>query len=182
MLQIGDTFQDGGAVFKVKKFGADGALVGSVTWYAGAGTPENYLLCDGSAVSRTNYADLFAVIGTTYGAGDGSTTFNLPLLTDERFIEGSDVAGTQHEAALPNITGSIEENEVQGLFDSSNFIISGAFQTYSKVSASGHLDAAPNNTHTYKMDFDASRSNSIYGASTTVQPQSLTLRPLIKYI
>ena len=62
MLQIGDTFQDGGAVFKVKKFGADGALVGSVTWYAGAGTPENYLLCDGSAVSRTNYADLLRAV------------------------------------------------------------------------------------------------------------------------
>ena len=107
MLQIGDTFQDGGAVFKVKKFGADGALVGSVTWYAGAGTPENYLRGDGSAVSRTNYADLFAVIGTTYGAGDGSTTFNLPLLTDSRFIEGSNTSGIQHEAGLPNITGTL---------------------------------------------------------------------------
>lgn len=182
MLQIGDTFKDGSAVFKVKKFGADGALVGSVTWYAGAGTPENYLLCDGSAVSRTNYADLFAVIGTTYGVGDGSTTFNLPLLTDNRFIEGSDVSGTRHEAGLPNITGSIEENDSQGLFDSSEFIVSGAFQTYIKVSAAGHLSESPKNQHTYKMDFDASHSNPIYGTSATVQPQSLTLRPLIKYI
>ena len=40
--------------------------------------PTGYLFCDGSAVSRTTYADLFAVIGTTYGTGDGSTTFNLP--------------------------------------------------------------------------------------------------------
>ena len=46
--------------------------------YAGADVPEGWLTCDGSAVSRSTYATLFAVIGTTYGAGDGSTTFNLP--------------------------------------------------------------------------------------------------------
>lgn len=48
--------------------------------YAGAGAPAGgaFLLCDGSAVSRTTQAALFAAIGTTYGAGDGSTTFNLP--------------------------------------------------------------------------------------------------------
>ena len=177
MLQIGDTFQDGGAVFKVKKFGADGALVGSVAWYAGAGTPENYLLCDGSAVSRTDYADLFAVIGTAYGAGDGSTTFNLPLLTDNRFIEGSDVAGTQHEAGLPNITG---EKFWAGV--STNY-------ADSKGALSGRLEASSNRYtwlehgyYGYSLLLDASKSNSIYGASATVQPKALTLKPIIKYI
>ena len=176
MLQIGDTFQDGGAFFKVKKFGADGALVGSVTWYAGAGTPENYLLCDGSAVSRTDYADLFAVIGTTYGAGDGSTTFNLPLLTDNRFIEGSNTPGTQHEAGLPNITG---EKFWAGV--STDY-------TNSKGALSGRLEAN-NDRYTwlehgyygYSLLLDASKSNPIYGASTTVQPIALSLRPIIKY-
>jgi microcystin-dependent protein len=48
--------------------------------YAGAGTPARFLPCDGSAVSRSTYADLFTAIGTTYGAGDGTTTFNLPTL------------------------------------------------------------------------------------------------------
>lgn len=48
--------------------------------YAGSTAPAGFLLCDGSAVSRTTYADLFALIGTTYGAGDGSTTFNVPDL------------------------------------------------------------------------------------------------------
>lgn len=52
--------------------------VGSVKMYAGSGTPSKWLYCDGSAVSRDTYAKLFAVIGTTYGAGNGSTTFNLP--------------------------------------------------------------------------------------------------------
>ena len=51
---------------------------GTVMAYAGSTVPAGYLVCNGSAVSRTTYADLFAAIGTMYGSGDGSTTFNLP--------------------------------------------------------------------------------------------------------
>lgn len=54
---------------------------GVITAFAGSTAPSGYLLCDGSAVSRSTYANLYAVIGTTYGAGNGSTTFNLPDLT-----------------------------------------------------------------------------------------------------
>ena len=53
---------------------------GIIEPFAGTTVPEGYLLCDGSAVDRTTYATLFGVIGTTFGAGDGSTTFNLPDL------------------------------------------------------------------------------------------------------
>ena len=52
--------------------------VGTILTYAIATAPTGFLICDGSAVSRTTYAELFAVIGTTWGSGDGSTTFNLP--------------------------------------------------------------------------------------------------------
>lgn len=52
--------------------------IGSMIPYGKATPPTNWLVCDGSAVSRTTYSELFAVIGTSYGAGDGSTTFNLP--------------------------------------------------------------------------------------------------------
>lgn len=52
--------------------------IGSMLPYGNVNPPANWLVCDGSAVSRTTYADLFSVIGTTYGEGDGSTTFNLP--------------------------------------------------------------------------------------------------------
>ena len=52
--------------------------VASITMFAGASAPNGWLICDGSAVSRTTYAALFAIISTTYGAGDGSTTFNVP--------------------------------------------------------------------------------------------------------
>lgn len=74
--------------------GGDTNPIGSVIAFAGSNAPVGYLMCDGSAVSRTTYADLFAVIGTTYGAGDGSTTFNLPKMNtigdyiiDEKFKE-----------------------------------------------------------------------------------------------
>lgn len=59
-----------------------GSLVppGSLLMFAGGAAPEGYLLCDGSAVSRTTYNVLFSAIGTTWGVGDGTTTFNLPDL------------------------------------------------------------------------------------------------------
>lgn len=54
--------------------------VGIIEIFAGSTAPPGWLICDGTAVSRDTYSALFNVIGTTYGAGDGSTTFNLPNL------------------------------------------------------------------------------------------------------
>ena len=54
--------------------------VGAIKPWGKATAPAGYVLCDGAAISRTDYADLFAVISTTYGAGNGSTTFNVPDL------------------------------------------------------------------------------------------------------
>jgi microcystin-dependent protein len=62
---------------------------GSVSAFATSTVPTGWLECDGSAVSRTTYAALFAVVGTTWGTGDGSTTFNVPDLRGE-FIRGWD--------------------------------------------------------------------------------------------
>ncbi len=59
---------------------AGGAPTGAISMYAGTEAPAGWLMCDGSEVSRTEYADLFAVIGTAYGAGDGATTFCVPDL------------------------------------------------------------------------------------------------------
>ena len=72
--------------------------------------PEGWLQCNGAAVSRTTYAALFAVIGTKYGSGDGSTTFNLPNL-HHKFIEGTNTqseVGQSVSAGLPNITGTFQ--------------------------------------------------------------------------
>jgi microcystin-dependent protein len=68
--------------------GSGGIPTGAILPYGGATAPTGYLMCDGSAVSRTTYSALFAVLGTTYGAGDGSTTFNLPN-AQLRFLLGS---------------------------------------------------------------------------------------------
>jgi microcystin-dependent protein len=72
--------------------GAVSAPAGTVNPYAGSTAPTGWLLSFGQAVSRTTYANLFAVISTTYGVGDGSTTFNLPDLRG-RAIAGVDNMG-----------------------------------------------------------------------------------------
>jgi microcystin-dependent protein len=89
---------------------------GSITMFAGSSAPSGWLLCDGSAVSRTTYAALFAIVSTTYGAGDGSTTFNLP---DTRgiFVRG---AGTQTISTI-NYSGTLgtkQGDQFQGHYHS----------------------------------------------------------------
>lgn len=71
-------------------YGAAGATPASTVIYVAQNTaPTGYLKANGAAISRTTYADLFAAIGTTFGAGDGSTTFNVPDLRGE-FIRAWD--------------------------------------------------------------------------------------------
>lgn len=94
--------------------------IGAYAFIAGEQTPTNWLRCDGQAVSRTEYADLFNVIGTTYGAGDGSTTFNLPNVNlENRTLVGSSGDG---EFALGNTMGEKEvklelENYIYGVYN-----------------------------------------------------------------
>lgn len=153
---------------------------GSVLAFAGSTSPDGWLLCDGSAVSRTDYAALFAVIGTTYGTGDGSTTFNVPNLVD-KFVEGSSTSGTVKSAGLPNITGSYKYREANGVDMHTNF--SGAITGSGYVGENDGNLLSQTSTSTKKklLTFNASNSNSIYGNSTTVQPPALTMRYIIKY-
>lgn len=148
----------------------DSNPVGTIIAVAYTGVPKGYMHCNGAAVSRSTYVNLFNKIGTTYGAGDGSTTFNLPN-TVARFLEGGIGAGTYYEAGLPNITGNISA------FKSS---ISGAFVGSNNTN---RYDGWNDNEDEYAVStsFDASRSNSIYGASTTVQPPAMTVIYCIKY-
>jgi microcystin-dependent protein len=66
-----------------------GVLTGTVHWYGGTTVPTGYALCDGRQLSRTDFSNLFGVIGTTFGAGDGVVTFNVPNLVG-KFAFGSD--------------------------------------------------------------------------------------------
>ena len=80
---------------------------GMFAFFHATDVPEGWLLCNGAAVSRTTYARLYAKLGTKYGSGDGSTTFNLPNLND-RVLQGTTntgEVGNYLEASLPNING-----------------------------------------------------------------------------
>jgi microcystin-dependent protein len=63
----------------------EGVNTGIIVPWGDSTPPSGFLECDGSAVSRSTYSALFAVIGTTYGSGDGSTTFDLPDLQDKQY-------------------------------------------------------------------------------------------------
>lgn len=79
---------------------------GQITAFGSLTIPAGWLVCDGTAVDRTVYAALFTVIGTTYGAGDGSTTFNLPNLQD-RFPMGAGVHSVGTPGGSTSVTLSV---------------------------------------------------------------------------
>ena len=148
-----------------------GTPVGTIGFFAMAEPPPGYLKADGSEVGRETYPDLFSAIGTVFGAGDGETTFGLPDLVD-RFVQGSPMPGQKILAGLPNVVGVVGPID-----DGSSLNISGSFYHAGAYS----YDASSTGTgNGWKLGFDASRSNAIYGASDTVQPPALTLLPCIK--
>ena len=154
---------------------------GFVLPFAGNSTPEGYVLCNGAAVSRTTYAALFAVIGTLYGTGDGSTTFNLPNSTD-KVIQGSGTAGTEIEAGLPELSGTLEnsfKNNIEFVFNEA----SGPFSFIKQRTPAyvSRIDGGSSEQRPFKIQFNASNANYIYGNSSTVQPSAITMRYYIKY-
>lgn len=205
----------------------DPILVGEVRWYAGRTVPSGWLLCNGQAVSRTLYPKLFAAIGTVYGKGNGSTTFNLPNLAG-KFIQGAaqaSDAGTAHEAGLPAIThnhtvtaanagshthtrGTMEilasgfmgetinsggggdfANQATGALSYSGSGKYGLDGAIDKNNATGYFKASDawtgatssNGSHSHTMTVGNNTTvNAIYGKSSTVQPASLEMLPIIR--
>jgi len=88
-LEVAGTVKQDGVIGRI-------APTGVVLPFAGASIPSGWLLCAGTAVSRTTYANLFAVISTTYGVGDGSSTFNIPDL-QSRAPVGHNSSDTNHD-------------------------------------------------------------------------------------
>lgn len=137
---------------------------------------ENEIWLEGAEVSRETYAALFEIYGTTYGEGNGETTFNLPDFRN-RTIWGADDFG-YIEAGLPNITGNFR---TIAFINSGEDIFSGSFKinnrTGNKItfSSNGQLEDC-------SASIDATRSSSIYGASTTVQPPSVKVRVKTRYV
>ena len=105
-----------------------------------ASAPTGYLLCDGSAVSRTTYAALFAVVGTTFGAGDGSTTFNLPNYVDRMPIGVGSIA-----AAIGATGGSASTTLSVANLPSHSHSASSTSSSSSSVSDPGHSHGSSDN-------------------------------------
>lgn len=168
------TVTDGTVTWKVRKISsADGMPIGAIIAYGGNGAiPSGYLLCDGAAYSRTAFPDLFAAIGTDYGSGDGSTTFNVPDSNQaKRFLQGDTVAGQTKSAGLPNIEAGFEVG----------YAVVELPTGAASVTNSRPVPAAGTSvTDNTIVNIDASRSNPIYGNSDTVQPDALTTRYIIK--
>lgn len=140
---------------------------GMIFPWPGDTPPEGAIVADGRELNRTTYKGLFNIYGTKYGAGDGSTTFNVPDL-DGRFIElttDAESVGQFVEPGLPNIIGTS-----QGEFGVMNVEYTGALTKSEATFNHGDRNTG-NDVST--PSFDASRSSSLYGASTTVQPSSL---------
>lgn len=160
-------------------FMGDGVPIGTVIPFIAAATPVGWLACDGQAVSRTVYAELYALIGTQFGEGDGVETFNLPNLTG-RFLEGDTTAGVLKEAGLPNISG-----EVKTTFAAvrDEYGIGALTKSEHNNPRNGSASSPIYNGSSMPLGrvyFDAADCNSIYGAASTVQPASMTVRWLIK--
>lgn len=142
--------------------------------------PTGWLECNGAAISRTKYARLFKKIGTKYGAGDGSTTFNLPNL-HHRVLEAtttiSEVAKTV-EAGLPDITGYLGDLRSSNLHQGYGNAYGAFF--WNTVQSSNGDQAASTGNCSFDPGFEASRANSLYGKSNTNQMASLRCLAIIK--
>ena len=157
------------------------APAGSVMIWAGTTVPTGYLLCDGSAVSRTTYSALFAAIGTTYGVGDGSSTFNLPNFQGRYLKQGT--SGTYSNESLPNITGRIGNStggnvaiymNAESKTDKSLYV--------AKISEYGMNNVGGNTeTRQYSILLNASRSSSAYQDNAKVNPDNAEIMYCIKY-
>ena len=148
---------------------------GVVLPFGGSTIPNGWLLANGAEASRSGKARLFSVYGTTFGAGDGSTTFNLPDLRD-RYIIGvnTNALGTQIAEQLPNITGTFKNvrNSCTPV-DCTGAIIS-------ELIRDRDGPATNPNINDYGFSFNAHSSTATYVDSGKVYPLSLALNFIIK--
>ena len=155
--------------------------------------PAGYVKLEGATVNRSNYPRLVALADTyslwtddpannpgLFGEGDGSTTMVLPNWTG-RMAQFAATAGSKIDAGLPNITGGFYsriDNNGNGLV----FEFNGAFFTDGMSGGSSHISLASGSpTGQERCVFDASRSDPIYSASTTVQPPAINTFAIMRY-
>ena len=143
-----------------------GVPVGTTVFFTAQTPPAGWLVCDGSEVSRETYADLFSVIGTTYGEGDGVTTFNLPDLRG-MFVRGWD-AGRGVDA------GRVFGSEQEDAFKSHNHPL---------ILADDYTGSIPSSWYLELFSHKGTISTSYIGevGDTETRPKNIALLPCIKY-
>ena len=155
-----------------------GVPSGAVMYFAMVTAPTGWLKADGAAVSRTTYAALFAAIGTTFGSGNGSTTFNLPDLRGEfprgwddgRGVDDGRSFGSSQLDQMQRITGAISGRLTSG---------SGAFSFVSLSSSNMQIGSGT----TSNFEFDSADSPDARVSSTTsgeTRPRNVALLACIK--
>lgn len=158
----------------MKNLGKAIVPIGTVVFYLGTTIPDGYLLCNGASLSRTEFPELFAVLGTKCGSVD-SAHFNLPD-THHRFLEGTTTiseVGQYIASGLPNIWGAF--TTLYGVLRTAN----GGFTVESLVSTL--LEAQPVGGNSYELlNFSAERVSAIFGNSNSVQPSALRSLVLIR--
>jgi microcystin-dependent protein len=150
--------------------------VGTVKAIGGSKAPDGWLFCDGAAISRTTYAALFAIIGTTYGAGNGTTTFNLPNM---RLHGGTLAVSVYGNGKSIGITDGYST-----LYSARSGVASA--QNWSYVTTNGNVgttDGTAGSIATAKTRFGLSTSASLSGleGSATINNSTQTMKLIIKY-
>lgn len=151
-----------------------GVAIGTIVNWPSNSLPVGWLKCDGSAISRTDYSSLFSIIGTTFGAGDGSTTFNLPNITDKNILGngtlgqlGGNNSVTLTTDNLPSHNHDYEftHSHVLAITVNSNGAHTHSFSDTSS-SAGSHTHSvslttgSDSHSHNVGMDFDAAGGSS----------------------
>lgn len=166
-----------------------GVPSGSVFHFAASTAPTGYLYCNGAAVSRTTYAALFAVTGTTFGVGDGTTTFNLPDLRGE-FVRGwNNQPSTGLDPA--RVFGSLQTDIIKNHTHPASTTASDAGHNHGYVTLSGgggsSFAGGAQGTTTATTDIgfasisaSTTISNNTGGSATETRPVNVALLPCIK--
>lgn len=160
----------------LKVFSKKTVPIGVVVHYMGDTIPEGYLLCNGASLSRTEYPELFAVLGTKCGAAD-TAHFNIPD-THHRFLEGTTVLseiGKYIAEGLPNTTGIAAHTFYLNAQDDFEGVFNG---TDTLVEDWGFNAGSASRIWT-RLRFNLSDGNSIYKNNSTVQPAALRALALI---
>ena len=179
-LQVYDTNLKGYYTYDGTKWDCVTTPAGTVDYFANVTVPNGYLECNGQAVNRITYAELFAAIGTLYGAGDGSTTFNVPDLRGE-FIRGAD-NGRGVDAV--RVLGSGQSSTEIGTYahsDAGSAGATAAITVYSnQVDGSGAAVTGVNSSY-YMGAATAVNGGPLYVGSFKIRPRNVALMPCIKF-